>query len=127
MFWVLLVGGFLLYLFFSTKRDESIKVKKQGGFYLKYKILIDYYASEPNIIVEKRNNSSITLALKDKQVITRYTISHGFEEVFVFFHQQSLAFGEHSLKWKFPETMPQDHMIEMINQEINLYYKNLMA
>lgn len=126
MFWVILVLGFIVFLFFSTKKEESQKLKKQGGFYLKYKYLIDYYANEPDVIVEKRNNSSITLALKDVRAVTRYTISHGFEEVYIFFHQQSLNFGEHSLKWNFPESMSQEHMIDIINQEVHLYFKNLM-
>lgn len=126
MFWVILVVGVLIYLFFSAKSEEKEKLNRQGGFYFKYKYLIDYYADEHGVVIEKKDKTSITVAMKDSRAITRYTISHGFEEVHIFFHQQSLNFGEHSLKWNFPESMSQEHMIDIINQEVHLYFKNLM-
>ncbi len=128
MGWILLfVVAVFVYLFISTKREEVTKVKSQGGLYLKYQELIDYFLTIPNIKVEKKNSYSIILAVKDPTVITRFTIGHGFEDVSVFWFHQSVMFGTHSLKWNFPESLPQSQMIDTIEQELELYNRNLIG
>lgn len=127
MFWVIVIGGFLIYLFISTKKEEVDKVKSQGGLYLKYRELIDHFLTIPNIKVEKKNNSSMILAVKDQYVVTRFTIGHGFEDVSVFWNHQSVMFGKHSLNWTFPESLPQSQMIDTIERELEIYQRNLIG
>ena len=127
MFWVIFIGGILIYLFISTKKGEVQKVQSQGGLYLKYKELIDHFLTIPNIEIEKKNNYSIILAMKDKYVVTRFTIGHGFEDVSVFWSHQSYTLGNHSLNWKFPESLPQSQMIETIERELEIYHRNLVS
>lgn len=115
-----------MYLFFSTKKEEVDKIKSQGGMFLKYKILIDHFLSYPGVIIESKSSYSIVLALKDNHVITRFTISHGFEDVSVFWDHQSISFGKHSLSWKFSESLPQTQMIDIIENELEIYTNNLL-
>jgi hypothetical protein len=127
MFWVIFIVGILVYFFISTKKEEVDKVKSQGGLYLKYKELIDHFLIIPNIKVEKNNNSSMILAVKDQSVVTRFTIGHGFEDVSIFWNHQSVMFGEHSLNWSFPESLPQSQMIDTIERELEIYQRNLIG
>jgi hypothetical protein len=128
MAWILLfVGAVVIYLFISTKKEEVSKVKNQGGLYLKYQELIDYFLTIPNIKVEKKNSYSVILAVKDANVVTRFTIGHGFEDVSVFWVHHSTMFGKHSLNWNFPESLPQSQMIDIIEQELELYQRNLIS
>jgi len=127
MFWIIVIGGFLIYLFISTKKEEVDKIKSQGGLYLKYKELINHFLTIPNIEIEKKNSSSMILAVKDKYVVTRFTIGHGFEDVSVFWNHQSVTYGNHSLNWNFPESLPQSQMIDTIEKELYIYQRNLLS
>lgn len=127
MVWVFIVVAFLVFIFFMDKNEETNRVKQQGGFYLKYKELIDYFLEIPKIKVEKKNKTSITLSVKDRYVVTSFTIAHGFEDVSIFWNHNSITFGKHSLSWTFPESMPQLQMIQLIENELNIYQKNLMG
>ncbi len=127
MGWLVVVIIVLLYLFFSTKSEEVARVNNEGGFYLKYKELIDYFQSIPNIKVEKKTSTSVILLVQDKFVSTRFTIGHGFEDVSVFWYHQSLTFGNHSLNWTFPENLPQSQMIRLIENDLEVYERNLLS
>ncbi|WP_036153864.1 hypothetical protein [Maribacter forsetii] len=113
--------------FVLDKKEEVDKVKNQGGLYLKYKELIDHFLTIPNIKVEKKNNTSIILAVKDPNVVTRFTVGHGFEDVSVFWNHHSTTFGKHSLNWSFPEGLPQSQMINTIENELEIYQRNLLS
>ena len=126
MFWVFVIGGFLIYLFFSTKKEEIVRINSQGGFYNKYRVLIDHFMEIPNIQVENRNSDKISLVVKDPFVQTKFTIAHGFEDVSIFWHHQSVTFGSHSLNWRFPEFASQSEMIATIERELELYQRNLL-
>jgi hypothetical protein len=121
---LLFVGAVVIYLFISTKKEEVLKVKNQGGLYLKYQELIDHFLTIPNIKVEKKNSYSVILAVKGANVVTRFTIGHGFEDVSVFWVHHSTMFGKHSLNWSFPESLPQLQMIDTIEQELEIYQRN---
>ena len=125
MVWILVVLGFLTFLFISDKKEEVQRVKHQGGLQSKYRELMTYFMSIPNITIERRSPTSITLAVKDVAVVTRFTISHGFEDVSIFWNHKSRAFGEHSLNWKFPEYYPQSQMLSIIENEMEMYQRNL--
>lgn len=127
MFIVVFIIVVLVYLFLSTKNDEVKKINNQGGFYLKYNVLIDYFLTYPGVRIESKNSYSMILILKDKYVITRITIGHGFENVSVFWEQDSIAFGKHNLKWQFPESLSQYQMIDLISNELEMYNKNLLS
>lgn len=124
---IFVIVGFAIYLFISTKKEEVNRVEKQGGLHRKYGTLINHFATIPTIQVERETNTSIILAVKDKYVVTRFTISHGFEDVSVFWNHQSARYGNHSLNWNFPESLPQSQMIATIEQKLNLYQRNLMG
>ncbi|HCE53843.1 MAG TPA: hypothetical protein DER05_02125 [Lutibacter sp.] len=126
MFWAIVIGGFLLYLFISTKKEEVQKVQNQGGVLVKYQTLTNHFLSIPMMKVEQRSSTSITMAVKEPKVVTRFIISHGFENVSVFWFHKSLSFGEHSLNWRFPEGMEQLAMIKEIDEELYRYQINLM-
>src|SRR5690606_20551510 len=119
--------AFLGFIFFSDKKSEINRIQEQGGFYIKYKDLIDYFMEIPKIQVEQKNKTSITLAVKDQQVVTRFTIGHGFEKVSIFWNHHSTTFGKHSLDWTFPESMPQSQMISLIEKELEIYERNLFS
>ena len=125
MVWVLLIAGFLVYLFLNTKNNEVNKVNTQGGMYVKYNTLISYFLEIPNIEIERKTSTSIILAVKDRYVVTRYTINHGFNEVHVFWNHTSIMFGEHSLHWYFPEYHPQEFMIATIIRDDLAYGKEM--
>lgn len=127
MFIVVFIIVVLVYLFLSTKNDEVRKINNQGGIYLKYKVLIDYFLTYPGVRIESKNSYSMTLILKDKYVITRITIGHGFEDVSVFWEQDSVTFGKHNLKWQFSESLSQYQMIDLISNELEIYNKNLFS
>lgn len=127
MFWIIVIVGFGIYLFISTKKEEVTKVQKQGGFYLKYRELLDYFYHLPNIQVERKTNTSIIFAVKDKYVVTRFTVAHGFEDVSIFWNHQSAMFGNHSLNWNFPESLPQSQMLVTMQKELGLYERNLVG
>ncbi len=127
MVWILTILAFIIYLFVTAKKEEVAKINNQGGLYFKYKELIDFFLTIPDIEVEKKNNYSIILAVKGSGVITRFTIGHGFEGVSIFWLHQSLVFGEHSLSWNFPEYLPQSQMIDTIEKELENYQQNLLT
>ncbi|MCB0463367.1 MAG: hypothetical protein R2816_02870 [Flavobacteriaceae bacterium] len=118
---------FIAFLFFRDKQDEVTKIQSQGGFELKYGTLIHHFLSIPRMQVERRSKSSITMLVKDPAVITRFTISHGFEDVSIFWEHKSLTFGEHKLNWRFPEGMSQNTMISVIEDELGEYERNLIS
>lgn len=124
---VFIVVSILLYLFLTGKHDEVKKVERQGGFYVKYNLLISYFLEIPNIQIEKKGKTSIILAVKDKNVTTRFTIAHGFDDVSIFWNHSSKIFGEHSLSWRFPSYFSQSLMIEKISKEMKVYENNLLG
>jgi hypothetical protein len=117
---------FLAFLFFRDKQDEVSRMQSKGGFELKYGALIHHFLSIPRMKVERRSKSSITMSVKDPAVMTRFTISHGFEDVSIFWQHNSLTFGEHNLNWKFSESMSQNTMIEVIEDELGAYEQKLV-
>jgi len=127
MFWVIMIIGGLLIMFLLDKKEEVSRVQSQGGFYLKYKELINHFATIPRIKVVNKSNTSITLSVKDSLVVTSFTISHGFEDVSIFWNHNSIAFGKHSLNWRFPESMPQYQMISLIEDELSIYERNIVG
>ena len=50
-----------------------------------------------------------------------------FEDVSIYWQHISLGFGNHSLNWQFPESMPQTQMIDIIEQELSVYERKLIA
>lgn len=123
---LLAIAVFFLYIFFSDKKEEVVKVQNQGGLLVKYKILTNHFLNIPMMKIEQRSSTSITMAVKEPKVVTRFIISHGFENVSVFWFHQSLGFGEHSLNWTFPEAMEQLTMIKVIDEELNRFQMNLI-
>ena len=117
---------FVVFLFFRDKQDEVSRIQTQRGFELKYGILIHHFLSIPRMQVERRSKSSITMSVKDAAVITRFTISHGFEEVTIFWQHNSLRYGEHKLNWRFPESMSQETMIQVMEDELGAYEQKLI-
>ncbi len=120
-FVVIAIAIFLLYIFISDKKEEVQKVQNQGGVLVKYRTLTNHFLSIPMMKVEQRSSTSITMAVKDPNVLTRFIISHGFENVSVFWFHKSLSFGEHSLNWRFSERMEQIAMIKVIEDELQSY------
>jgi hypothetical protein len=120
------IVAFIIYLFVTHKKEEVDKIKNQGGIYFKYKELIDYFLTIPDIQVEKKNSYSITLLVRGAGVETRFIIGHGFEDVSIFWNHKSIMFGIHSLNWKFPEYQSQSQMISTIERELEIYQKNLL-
>ena len=125
-FWILVIIGFLVYLFISTKNDEIQRVENQGGLVLKYRELIGHFLSIPGILIERKTSSSIVLAVKDNHAITRFTLIHGLENLGFFWSHRSVGFGDHSLKWDFPSNMPQEEMIEIIENGISNYSRKIL-
>ncbi|PHS10023.1 MAG: hypothetical protein COA88_03050 [Kordia sp.] len=125
VFWVLFIGGVLIYLFISTKKDEINKVNSEGGLEVKYRVLLKYFMEIPNVQIERKSSTSIILAIKDTHVVTRYTISHGFGNINVYWDHNSAMFGKHSLKWCFPEDYSQYLMLSTIEHEYEEYQKKL--
>lgn len=126
MIWVIVILVFLAFIFFSDKKQETKRVEEQGGFYQKYHELIAYFMSIPDIKVERKEKSMIMLMAKNYSASTRFTIAHGFEDVSIFWHHQSVAFGEHTLNWTFPENLPQRQMLSLIEKELSIYEKNIL-
>lgn len=124
---ILLIVVVLAYLYVTTKKSEVSKINNQGGIFFKYKILIEYFLEYPGVKIETKNSYSVILILKDKYAVTRITIGHGFEDVSVFWELNSIAYGKHNLKWKFPESLSQYQMIELIENELEIYNKNLFG
>lgn len=116
----------LAFVFLPDKKQESQRVVDQGGFYIKYNELIQYFLSIPDIKVEKKEKMRIILLAKAYAASTRFTIAHGFEDVSIYWHHQSMAFGEHSLSWTFPESMPQQQMLSLMEKELGLYERNVL-
>lgn len=127
MFLVLIIVVIFIIWFLSDKKKEVDKISSQGGIYLKYKQLVDHFLKIPNIKIEKKNKSSMILAVKDPYVITRFTIIHGFENVSFFWYHKSLTYGEHNLNWDFPESLPQSQMITNIENEMEIYIRNYLG
>lgn len=123
---VLVLIVFVIYIFFRDKQDEVSRIQSQGGFELKYGVLIHHFLSIPRMKVERRSKSSITVSVKDPAVMTRFTISHGFEDISIFWQHKSITFGEHNLNWRFPESMSQHTMISVIEDELGTYEQKLM-
>lgn len=123
---IIIIGVVLLFLFFSDKKQEVNKIQQQGGFYRKYKVLIDYFLSIPEIKIERKDKDRIILIAKNYSASTRFTIAHGFEDVTIFWNHQSLAFGEHNLNWTFPEGLPQNQMLALIEKELSIYERNVL-
>lgn len=111
--------------FFSTKKDEISKVSTHGGLEVKYKVLLQYFMEIPNVRIERKSSTSIILAIKDTHVVTRYTISHGFGDINVYWDHNSAMFGKHSLRWCFPEDYSQYLMLSTIEHEYEEYQKKL--
>lgn len=127
MFWIIVILVILAYLFFSDKKYETNRVQQQGGFYLKYKELLDYFLTIPDIKVEKKEKTRMVLVARNYSAVTRYTIAHGFEDVSIFWTHNSLAYGEHYKSWTFPESMPQKQMLELIEIELDAYTRNVIG
>ena len=129
MFWIVILGVviFIIYSFLSDKNEETNRIQRQGGFYLKYKELINYFSKYPRVVVERKNKTSITFAIIDKYAQTRFTISHGFESVTIFWSLNSITMGNHSLNWTFPETTPQSQMIKDFETKMKIYETNLLS
>lgn len=125
-YFVVAIIVFIIFLFFRDKQDEVSRIQSQGGFEFKYRVLIHHFLSISGMQVERGSKSSITMSMKNTSVITRFTISHGFEEVTIFWQHNSLGFGEHKLNWRFPESMSQQTMIKVVEDELGAYEKKLL-
>ena len=129
MIWILIIIGIVIisfYNFNNARKSETNKLNEKGGFRVKYKELIEHFLGIPNIQIEKQNATSITLAVIDKNVVSRFTITHGFDDVTVFWNHHSLEFGEHSLNWNYPTNQPQSQIIKLIENDLEHYQDNLL-
>ncbi|KVV16404.1 hypothetical protein [Flavobacterium sp. TAB 87] len=126
MIWIIVIVIFLAFIFFSDKQQEAKNVQLSGGFYVKYDELIEYFYTIPELVVENKEKMRITFVAKNYSAVTRFTVAHGFEDVTIYWSHNSSEFGQHSLHWTFPETMPQSHMISLIENEVNLYQINVV-
>lgn len=127
MIWFLAIIAIIIFLFMSSKKEETIRVAKQGGVKQKYGILINYIlSSHPQMEVQKLNTDSITLAVIESGVRTEFSIRHGFESVSVFWRHYSAGYGNHRLNWTFPEFQSQEEMINEIEGDIAAYERKLL-
>lgn len=124
---VIIIVAFLAFLFLRDKNDEVKKVQMAGGMQEKYRILIDHFRSIPNMKVQSNRTTSITMAVTDRFVETKFIISQGFDAVSVSWFHTSIRFGSHELHWKFPETMTQNLIITLIEDELRVVESKLMS
>ncbi|WP_335965240.1 hypothetical protein [Galbibacter sp. PAP.153] len=127
MTWVLVIIAIIIFLFVSSKKEENIRVAKQGGVKHKYGTLIAYLlSSHPKMETQKLNTDSITMAVIEPGVRTEFSIRHGFESVSVFWSHHSTGYGRHRLDWTFPEFQSQEEMINEIEDDIAAYEHKLL-
>lgn len=116
----------LLIKFIIDKNKEVAKIKSEGGMMIKHSKLIRSLSTHPQSIVKQISPYSVKIIVKDKFVITTFTINHGFSDYTVFWDHQSVTFGEHNLNWKFPEYMDQNSALNLISNELVLYEENMI-
>ncbi len=127
MIWAFVILAFIIFLFVKDKKEEVVRIAKQGGVKHKYGILINYFlSSHPKMEVQKLSTDSITMAVIEPGVRTEFSIRHGFESVSVFWLHDSAGYGIHKLNWTFPEFKPQKEMINEIEGDIAAYEHKIL-
>lgn len=112
--------------FWNDKEKEVSKVNAQGGMMNKYRELISYFREIPNSQIQQVSSSSVKVVIRDKFVVTTFTINHGFSDYTIFWNHQSYTFGNHQLHWTFPEYMDQLSAINAISRELDIYQNNVL-
>lgn len=125
VFIIIAVVVYLVIKFTTDKKKEIKKIETQGGFDVKYAIIIDEFLSIPNSKIIHKSNSSITIAIQDRFAVTSFKIAHGFSDYSIFWEHNSTTFGKHSLHWTFPEYLSQISAINKISNDIKEYEKKL--
>jgi|SRR5690606_7277267 len=125
VFIIIAVVAYLVIKFTTDKKKEIKKIETQGGFDVKYSILIEELLSIPNAKVVNKTNSSIVIAIQDRYVVTSFKIAHGFSDYSIFWEHNSTTFGKHNLHWTFPEYLSQYSALSKIGNDISEYEKKL--
>ncbi len=127
MIWAFVILAFIIFLFVKDKKEEVVRIAKQGGVKHKYGILINYFlSSHPKMEVQKLSTDSITMEVIEPGVRTEFSIRHGFEDVTIFWTHESYGLGLHKLNWTFKEYLLQEEMIIQIENDLQDYEKKIL-
>lgn len=120
---IAIIGKFAL-----DSNKQSIQVTKEGGMINKYSLLIAYILQgHAGVRITRQTSTSVDLGVANAGGATAFFLTQTFGNLTVEWKLRSPLFGEHKLKWEFPEYMDQEKMIARIENDLGKYQSNVMS
>lgn len=120
----IIILGVVIWYFVSFQKEKNKQKEKlnlYGGFHNVYEELINFFLEFKNSKVIERKESSITVVSNNSFSVTHFYLTHSFNEVHLTWDFRSVKYGDHKLKWTFPEYQLQSSMIKIIGNDVTNY------
>lgn len=124
--WILIIITSVLVAFFligrnSIKSFTNKKISLNGGMLTVYKDLVDGLLEDPDARILRVDNNSINLGVSNIDGSTIFRIVQLYDNVTVAWKVTSQTYGNHTLRWEFPNGLNQNKMVSTITAHIEKY------
>lgn len=111
----------------SMKSFINNKVTTRGGMLIIFKTLIDGLLQDDNARIFKVTDNSISLGVTNIDGTTMFRINQLYDKVSVDWKLSSITYGNHILRWEFPDQLDQNKMLETITSHVIKHSDKLIA
>ena len=113
---VIMIGKFI---YDSSKQSEQ--VKSEGGMREKYSTLIEYLLDHPNSRIYQETNTFLSIGVSSAAGSTVYYLQQTYGNITIQMKiKNNPLIGNINMEWTFPESMNQRHMIQKIENDIQM-------
>lgn len=130
MTWIWIIVGliaFSIIKFLISANKQAEEVTKQGGMRVKYRTLVNHVLnSDPKAKIFQETSTLISVGVSSIGGSTVFYIQQAFGDVAIKWQVDSPVFGKHKLEWTFDQFDNQNQMIKKIENDIEIYQKNVM-
>lgn len=123
--WIIVIIVVIVFLFIMNKyfiiSSVIKKIKSNGGMLTVYNTLVEGILEDRSAKVLGVGDNSINLGVTNIDGSTIFRILQLFDKVTVEWKVSSTVFGQHSLRWEFPNGLDQKKMLSTITSHIKEY------
>ena len=120
---VIIVILIILVARYRIKSFLNQKVASKGGMLTVYKVLIDGMLNDDNARIIKVTDNCVNLGVINIDGSTILRITQLVDKATVSWKVLSISYGDHILRWEFPDQLDQNEMLKTINAHIEKYTK----
>ncbi len=130
MWWVIILAiiTYMLFCFFSDRKNDLNQIKQVGGVRKKYSTLVNsILSSDPSAKIMNETSDSITIGSSGSSGSTLFFINQVFGNVVVEYKVKSMIFGNSKLSWEFNADMDQNEMLRIIVEDVQKNNLKIMS